>query len=269
VFPCDDGSVIGSARRVAAALLGAALVLTGCSSGRTPAPALAEPTSPIPVGAACLTQTERAGAITFGSGSGARLAGVTLGGGPNGVVLAHGPHGDVCEWMPYARVLAGLGYHVFLFDFNGYGASGQSPGAPVNPRFDLDVAAAVAQLRHAGAATVVLLGSEFGGLASVVAAVDIRPAVAGVVDLSGPSQVSGLDGPQAAPHLTVPALFVDSAQDQNMGEVRRVYDADRDAQRRLAVIPGYAHGLNLLDPTMDPGWAANRTLVESFLSTQR
>ncbi len=251
-------------RRAAATLLCAVLLLTGCSDGRTP---LARPTSPVAVGAACLDPAERAGAVTFASRSGAQLAGVTMGGGPAGVVLAHGPHGDVCEWLPYARVLVGLGYHVFLFDFNGHGASGLSPDAPVDPHFDRDVAAAVGRLRGAGAAKVVLLGSEIGGLASVVAAADIRPAVAGVVDLSGPSQVSGLDGPGAATRLAVPALFVDSAQDQNMGEVREVYDADRYAERRLAVIPGYAHGLNLLDATMDPGSAANRTLVESFLQS--
>jgi pimeloyl-ACP methyl ester carboxylesterase len=235
------------------------------SGGGQPVPRLDRPSPPIPVGARCLSPAERAGVTSFGSRSGAELTGVFLGHGRAGVVMVHGQHGDVCEWLPYARVLVGLGYRILLFDLNGFGASGTSPDGPAQPRYDLDTAAAVAQLRAAGVDRVALVGSEFGGLAAVVAAADIDPPVQGVVDLSGASAVSGLDGRSAAAALRVPALFVVGRDDPWLGEISEVYRADRFADRRLVVVPGAEHGLNLVDPSANPGAGAVRELIESFL----
>jgi len=241
---------------VLVALVLVAMVGAGQPAGRV---------DPILVGQRCLTPAEHVGGIRFDSGSGATLTGVVLGHGVRGVVMVHGQHGDVCEWLPYARVLVGLGYRILLFDLNGFGASGTSPDGPAQPHYDLDTAAAVGRLRVFGVARVVLVGSEFGGLAAVLAAADVRPPVDGVVDLSGPSAVSGMDGLAAAARLRVPALFVVGEDDPWLGETSQVYRADRFGDRRLAVVPGPEHGLNLVDPAANPGAGAVRELVETFL----
>jgi pimeloyl-ACP methyl ester carboxylesterase len=245
----------------------ALIALTACGPagprppgpGRVGSPSLDRPATPVPVGAGCLSPAERAGVTRFPSASGAELGGVVLGRGRAGVVLAHGQHGDVCEWLPYGRVLAGLGYHVLLFDFNGFGASGTAPDAPSRPHYDRDVAAAVGQLRTAGAERVAVVGAEIGGLAALIAAVDIAPPVAGVVDLSSPPDTSGIDGTDAVARLAVPALFVVSVEDPVRDAVRRLYAADRYPDRRLEEVPGYGHATGLLDA--EP----LRNLVGSYL----
>jgi pimeloyl-ACP methyl ester carboxylesterase len=229
-------------------------------------PAAQRPASPIPVGGACLTAQERAGAVYFASRSGAELAGVVLGAGRAGVVMAHGPHGDVCELVPYARILVGLGYRVLAFDFNGYGASGIGPEYPARGHLDRDVAAATAELRAKGVDKVILLGSEFGGLGALIAAADVRPPVAGVVDLSGPNQLAGMDGLAAAARLTAPALFVVSERDPWVDEVRAAYAAASHSQRRLEVTPADGmHALNMVDPRMDPYARHVRNVIEDFI----
>jgi pimeloyl-ACP methyl ester carboxylesterase len=245
--------------KLCAAFLVTLLALTGGCARPTPRAG-----SP---GAACLTAAERTGVVHFHSDSGAELAGVLLGTGRAGVVLAHGPHGDVCETLPYANVLVGLGYRVLVFDFNGFGASEPGPEFPRLMRLDRDVAAAARRLREAGAASVVLVGSEFGGLAAVIAAAGPRPAVSGVVDLSGPRQLAGLDGPAAAARLAVPALYVVSARDPNVAEVRALHDATPAALRRLELTPDDGqHALNMVDASRDPYAARVRAVVEEFIA---
>jgi pimeloyl-ACP methyl ester carboxylesterase len=256
--------LVFAVRRIGAVslLLALAVVVAACAGGGTPNP----PASPVPVGAGCLTSGERIGAVRFHSRSGAELAGVVLGSGRAGVVMAHGPHGNVCEVMPYARVLVGLGYRVMAFDFNGYGASGAGTDFPAKGHLDLDVAAATATLRARGVDRVVLLGSEFGGLGSLIAAADVRPPVAGVVDLSGPNELAGMDGLAAAARLAVPSLFVVSARDPFVDVIRATYAAVTAPDRHLEVTPADGmHALNMVDPGRDPYAAHVRAVVEDFI----
>jgi pimeloyl-ACP methyl ester carboxylesterase len=255
-------------------VVGAGAVAAGCarSSDAGPAPtrsvepSLDQPASRIPVGAGCLTDAERLGEIRFPSRSGAVLAGVVLGTGRSGVVMAHGPHGDVCELAPYARVLAGLGYRVLAFDFNGFGASGFGPQFPKLAHLDLDVAAATSALRSAGVDRVVLLGAEIGGLGAVIAAADVRPPVAGVIDLSSPDELAGMDGEAAAARLTVPSLFVSSAADFTVDQVRAMYAKVKPPDRTLLVTaPDGLRGLSMVDPALDPNAARVRAAIEDFL----
>jgi alpha-beta hydrolase superfamily lysophospholipase len=168
--------------------------------------------------------------------------------------------------MPYARVLAGLGYRVLVFDFNGFGASGTGPGFPEFARLDRDVAAAVAALRSRGAGRVVLLGSEFGGLGAVIAAADVRPPVDGAIDLSAPGELAGMDGRAAAARLAVPVLYVVSARDTNVDEVRGMYAVTPARYRLLDLTPADGmHGLAMVDPDLDPHAAEVRAAVEGFL----
>lgn len=140
---------------------------------------------------------------------GASVYGVEVGVGTTGVVLAHQYFSDHCEFMPFARELAAAGFRALTIDFryNGESAGGDSS------RLDRDVAAAVARLRADGATRVKLVGASMGGTAALVAASWIRPAVDGVVSLSGPTYFRGLNAVQAVRRSRVPVRFLVSRGD--------------------------------------------------------
>jgi pimeloyl-ACP methyl ester carboxylesterase len=95
---------------------------------------------------------------------------------------------------------------------------------------------------------VVLIGSSMGGTAVLAAATRIRPPVAGVVSLSGPSGYGGVEAGEAMARLRVPVLFVVGADDQHFTEqARAMYRAARVADKRLLVVPGGGHGTSLVE----------------------
>lgn len=254
-------------------VLAIALAVTGCDSGGEPAEPAALSPGPVPTappGALCLTAAERQGVVRFPSQNGASLGGVIVGAGRTGVVLAHSPSSDLCEWMPYARRLTGLGYRVIAFDLNGFASSGTSPGNPNDARYDQDVLAAASLLRTRAASTVLLVGSMLGGLAVLVAASRADPPVAGVIDMSGSTTMSGLDTDAAAKRLRVPVLFIAAADDSHVDHphLRTLAATVTGApERRLEVIPdSAAHPTNLLDPQAEPRAPAVRSMVETFLA---
>jgi pimeloyl-ACP methyl ester carboxylesterase len=138
------------------------------------------------------------------------IYGIEVGTGTTGVLLAHQYFSDHCEFMSLARELAGLGYRALSIDFrgNGLSATGRSN------RLDLDVAAAVARLRADGSTRVKLVGASMGGTAVLVAGSRIRPAVDGIVSLSGPYYFRGLDALAAVTRSTVPVRFLVSRGDR-------------------------------------------------------
>ena len=93
-----------------------------------------------------------------------------------------------------------------------------------------------------------------GGTLAVVSGAAAGPLVNGVVDLSGPADVSNLygaavglmDSARAAPKLAVPALFVVSRNDPStsVSEITDVYKA----------VPGTAKKLLVLGPEGGHGW---------------
>jgi dienelactone hydrolase len=192
---------------------------------------------------------------------------VPFGSGKVGVVLAHQNDGDLCDWAPYARRLATRGYTALAIDLNGFGASQASAGVPADPRYDLDILAAANELRRRGLQQVILVGASVGGLASVVAASEAQPPVAGVVDVSGPGSLSGLDAVAAAGRLTVPLLCLAGEDDQIAQEIQAVdAAATQSPEHKLVVFPGTAsHGVALLDPKTEPKAAKARVAIEAFL----
>jgi pimeloyl-ACP methyl ester carboxylesterase len=177
-------------------------------------------------------------------------------------VVGHQLGSDLCEWVPQARAFARRGYQVLAFDFAGFGDSEHGSG---DDRVDTDVVAAVEQLRRRGVDRVVLVGSSMGGTAVLSAATRIRPPVAGVVSLSGPSGFGGVDAQGAMARLRVPVLFVVAADDQHFTEQARVmYRAARVHHKRLLVIPGGGHGTGLLEFGEDA--ARVRAAVRGFIA---
>src|SRR5512132_4026543 len=115
-------------------------------------------------------------------------------------------------------------------------------------RVDTDVVAAAEQLRRRGADRIVLVGSSMGGTAVLSAATRIRPPVAGVVSLSGPSGFDGVDARAAMRRLRVPVLLVVGADDRPFNaQARTLYAAARFRDKQLLVVPGRVHGTGMLE----------------------
>jgi pimeloyl-ACP methyl ester carboxylesterase len=225
-----------------------------CGGGRgdrtgTAAPPSSAPRRPATTVAAtskpCLSAAEQERTLRFRTGSGAALVGVALGNGRSGLVLGHQLGGDLCEWLPQARAFAKRGYQALAFDFAGFG---DSQHGSADDRVDTDVVAAAEQLRRRGADRIMLVGSSMGGTAVLSAATRIRPPVAGVVSLSGPSSFGGVDARAAMRRLRVPVLLVVGADDRPFqAQARTLYAATRVRDKRLLVVPGRVHGTGMLE----------------------
>jgi pimeloyl-ACP methyl ester carboxylesterase len=195
----------------------------------------------------CLKPAERTRAIHFQATDGARLQGVLLGNGRKGIVLAHQSDGDLCQWLPFARVLAGKGYRALTFDLRDF-------------KLASDVTGAANAMRRHGARRVYLLGASMGGTAVLGAAPSIRPAVSGVIDLSGPVSFGGLDARPAVRRLRSPALFIAAQYDSEFAaSTRQLYRLAASRDKRLLITDGTEHGVDLMTVPRP------RSLVLSFL----
>jgi pimeloyl-ACP methyl ester carboxylesterase len=202
--------------------------------------------------------TPARGDVRFRAADGTRLAGHRFGSGSTAVVLVHQSDGDLCQWVPYARRLAGLGYLALVVDLRGHGAS-QTRHYPANQRLAGDVAAASREARALGARKVFLLGASLGGSAVVSAAANVRPAVAGVISVSGSADL--VDALQSAPRVRVPALLIAAKGDLDFApDVGRLYAVVGSARKTRVLLPGSAHGVQLVGTRKRA-----RDLIERFL----
>jgi BD-FAE len=196
---------------------------------------------PLRLSDSCLSDRERGAAVRFFASDDTPLAGVLLGSGPRGVVLAHGSRLDLCQWLPEARRLASLGYRVLAYDSRS------------GVRVDLDMEAAVEALRRSGAERVAAVGSSLGALAALVGGARLWSPPDAVISLSSPSSYGPVNALTAVPKLHVPILFAASQDDAPFADdARALYAASSSAQRRLEVVPGAAHGVDMLqDPAFE------------------
>lgn len=191
--------------------------------------------------------------LWFRAADGTKLVGHRFGGkrpgGRTTVVLAHMSEGDLCSWLPYARSLAARGLFVFPFDFRGHGFS---EGRENHRRAPGDVVAAVRAVRSLGARKVVVVGASLGGIAAVMAAPIVRPALAGVVAVSAPAAIPGeLDAVPAARRIGVPVLYLAAEDDRNgpydfAADAQVLLDATATSAKRLELVPGSLHGTFLV-----------------------
>ena len=185
--------------------------------------------------------------VRFETSDGVTIVGALLGSGTRGVLLAHmgGTSQNLCVWMPFARTLADEGYLVLDLDLRGFGASGYAPGG----RYDIDVLAAVEELRRRGAKQVVLMGGSLGAIAALTATPQARPPVDGVISLSSPAEAVGvtdLDIPAAVGQLTVPVLFVAAEGDGRFADdARTLFRSTPSKDKELRILPGFDHGVDL------------------------
>jgi pimeloyl-ACP methyl ester carboxylesterase len=157
----------------------------------------------------------------FRASDGVLLDGSVLGSGATGVVLAHESPADLCGWLPYARVLSHAGFRVLLFDHRHFGLSESPSSTGKAGRFVRDLEGAVDELKREGAKRVFLMGASFGGVTSMVAGSRLGSKIAGVVSVSGETELanqyggpqSELDAADAVPKLRVPVLIVSARGD--------------------------------------------------------
>ena len=202
--------------------------------------------------------------VRFQAGDGTKLVGHVFGTGPKAIVLGHQSQGTLCEWLSYARRLARLGYTAFAIDFRSHGLSQLRTGAAAN-RLALDLAAAVKLMRAQGHRKVFLVGASMGGIAVLTAGTTVKPAVTGVISVSGPARFMGMNAVASAPRLRVPVLYLAAKGDDNAGfdfsdDAREMHAATAATDKRLQILPGRLHGVALVG-----GSPRVKTLIEAFL----
>jgi pimeloyl-ACP methyl ester carboxylesterase len=184
----------------------------------------------------CLRASRTTTLVTFavGGANSERLRAGIVGKGRNALVLANQSDRNLCAWRPFARALARQGFRVLLFD---YGSA-----AP-----EREVAAAARELVRVGAAQVILAGASEGAKAAIIAAARHPRLARAVIALSPERFLHGEDVTPAARRLTVPALVAVSQGDpysaQDSPALERAFGS---AHKRLVVVPGAAHGVQLL-----------------------
>jgi pimeloyl-ACP methyl ester carboxylesterase len=195
------------------------------------------------------------------------LDGVALGSGATGIVLAHEYPADLCGWWPYAVYLSRQGFRVLLFDFRCAGVSECPDGG--KEEIARDPGAAVARLRATGVDHVILVGASLGAVVSLVAGGSIRPALDGVVSLSGESDLTNtigapLDARGSVPGLRIPVLFMVARNDSavTVGETHAMYVHAGATDKRLVVLPEFfGHGWLMLSDAAGNPTRASHILV--------
>lgn len=175
-----------------------------------------------------------------------------LGTGSRVVILTDESDEDLCTWLPFATTLTDAGYRVALWDIAG-----------VDPVAEL-IRVTVA-VRGAGTRSIVLMGASQGAKASLIAAVSIRPAVAGVVSLSAESTLRAtIDVPRAVRPLRVPVLLVTASHDAYGSDTAGpdIKKSMAGTDKRLIVVAGTDHGTALLSGRAGPAVTAD---VMAFL----
>ncbi|MBF8267131.1 MAG: alpha/beta hydrolase [Dehalococcoidia bacterium] len=218
-----------------------ALLVTGCGSGSDPGGTR----------------------VTFDTEDGVRLSGRLFGSGDVAVVLSHMRTADQESWWPFARVLADRGYQALAFDFRGYGDSG---GELQIDHLDMDVQAALNFLQGRGVSRVFLIGASMGGTASLKVA--SRQEVAGVITLSAPPAIEGLDAREDVKQVNAPKLFIAAREDTQGFYMRSVdlFNQTAPEPRERQIVEGNAHGTDLLSG--EPGPRVQGLMVD-FLDRYR
>jgi pimeloyl-ACP methyl ester carboxylesterase len=249
--------------RFGTALAASLVLLTACGSSpgsAAPSTTVASPSA----GPVCFGDPGDARPATIDGTGGKPLRGYVVGSGAVGVVLANQAAATACGWLPYAKMLAGRGYRVLAFDFNGEGNSTES-GAPGGA----DVASAARFLRaQAGIRDVVLLGASRGGTAVLVAAGALQPPPRAVVALSAPAQYNEDDAAASIAALTVPVLLVAAQGDESFAaDARAMHAKMRPATSTLVIVPGSGHGVDFVLTVVDGGEQAMKA-VDDYLRTR-
>lgn len=185
--------------------------------------------------------------VTLRTQDGGVLDGDVYGRGERGLVLAHGGRFDKESWAKQAQAFAAAGYRVLAIDFRGYGKSrGPGLGDPMTARLELDVLAAVRDLRTNGATWVAVVGGSMGGWAAANAAALARPGEIEAIVLLGS------DGGRTPARIPGRKLVIATADDadgtgaKRLPGIRASYDK-MTQPKQILVLEGSAHAQYLFE----------------------
>jgi pimeloyl-ACP methyl ester carboxylesterase len=230
----------------------------GSASSGTTAPTVGGEATPQPTAAEDKPTQEAAPVgvtdepVRFETSDGIAIAGhLYSSGGPKRkvVVLAHEFPKDQTAWTPSANKLAAAGIDALTFDFRSYGETG-GPGDI--SKIDLDVEAAARFIASRDYAQVYLVGASMGGTASIKAAA--RLDVAGLVTISSPHMIMGLDATQDIAAVTEPKLFIAGSFDANGAYVAIIdsFMATAPDPKTRIIYEESAHGTELFGTPSGP-----------------
>ena len=185
--------------------------------------------------------------VSFDTVDGVQLSGHLFGSGDVGVVLSHMRPADQESWWPFARVLRDRGFQTLAYDFRGYR---DSQGELDIDNIDKDVEAALSFLMGRGASKVFLIGASMGGTASLKVA--SRTEVAGVVTLSAPPIIEGLDAREDVRDVLAPKLFIASRDDRFYARSADLLDQSALDPKERQIVDGGEHGTDMLTGDSGP-----------------
>src|SRR5262245_14383892 len=243
------------ARTMVSLIIVSCLALSACAAAGAGQPAT--PTSghrPTP------TDTPPAGTFYFTTEDGVTLNGQFLGAGKTALVFSNGQEVSKIAWQRTAQRLADRSYLCLLYDYRGIDPS---QGRDDLDRRDRDLRAAVGAARAHGAASVVLVGSSFGGTLTLALASQTPPKA--VIVLSAPLSAGPFGVTEAdLKALAAPKLFMASQGDTRyVGAVQQMYDMSSEP-KQLHIFPGTNHGDFILTASDTSNDALQ--VVFSFLS---
>jgi pimeloyl-ACP methyl ester carboxylesterase len=210
-----------------------AAILAGCGGGHGPA-------------------VER---VHFRATDGVLLDGRLYGSGDKGVVLVHmGRGGDTQnDWSGVARLLAGNGFLVLTYDRRGVcvrNGTGCSEGIDDYARSWKDIVGAARFLRSQEAEMTVVAGASIGAMASLYAASRHEIEPAGLIEFAGINHASGYDFDRLQiRRIRGLKLFLSARNDAyGGGDAAQQWFRWASPPKRLELLPGTAHGTDLLQP---------------------
>ena len=181
-------------------------------------------------------------AITLTTDDGIELGGLLFGPpepSDTAVVLAHMRGSSKEAWTDVAVGLASNDITSLMFDFRGY--VGQE--GVVDTDLDVDVTAAITDVRARGAAHVFVVGASMGGTAAVAAAAQHK--LDGIVAVSPAAEFADLDALGLAADVEEPSLFIAARDDAEYAEAaEQLADITGGG---VVMYDGAAHGTDLLD----------------------
>ena len=172
---------------------------------------------------------------------GVQLIGHLAGSEGPGIIFGHMYPADQRSWTPFAQEMAQAGFRTLTFDFRGYGESGGEKNVAA---IDRDMEGAYRYLIGRKIRPVYLVGASMGGTAALIVAA--RVPVVGVATLSAPLEFRGLDATPSLAKLTMPKLFIASADDLPAAAAVRELAVKSADPKVLKIVPGNAHGTDLL-----------------------
>jgi dienelactone hydrolase len=170
---------------------------------------------------------------------GSAIDAAVLGDGEVGVVFANDSRNSSCDWVGLAQELARRGLRPLLFEYASRRQAAQ------------EMLAAARALRSAGARRVAAIGASLGGRAVVQAAARDPEGLVAAVALSAERRIGPY--PEILPdarRVRIPVLHVSSSGDlytNRARDTRQLHNASPARGKRILVVPGFAHGVALLE----------------------